>query len=80
MIIQFLQTFGPCYAAAEGTMHIKVIGILILWNLLLYQGSCTALEKISQHPANILYDYLSYHQIAIVHFSVPENTIFAVFK
>ncbi|KAH0548459.1 transmembrane protein 8B [Cotesia glomerata] len=57
----------------------KINLLLIIWsltNIIL----CGELTKISQQPSNVLEDFFGYRHISIIHFTIPENVIKAIFK
>ncbi|KAK0164040.1 hypothetical protein PV328_002710 [Microctonus aethiopoides] len=58
----------------------STFAILLTLVLAIHNVICGKLEKIIQHPSNILDDFFGYRDISIIHFDVPENVLNAVFK
>lgn len=81
----FVGIISACYAArgrsrGPGNMYKGELALLLTWSLAVHQGLCGELEKVAHQPSNVLVDFTAYRHISIVHFSVPENTISALFK
>ncbi|XP_012275962.1 post-GPI attachment to proteins factor 6 [Orussus abietinus] len=55
------------------------VAFLLTCSLVIHHGLCGEFVKVAQQPSNLLVDYYAYRHISIVHFTVPENSVTAVF-